>query len=169
MKSLILTIPLLFLSFSVFAQEENKVPNYSVHCYPIEEMAVFPGCESIDKYNTSELQTCMQKSINELLTIHLEEFIDKMDELEISEAESKIFFTVSKEGEIINISGERDGNSELTKACITAMNLISETFLAIKPVKLSNGEITNYTFALPIKISLDNSKNQNGKDFENIL
>ncbi len=150
---------LLFLlpAFMVLAQTEklDKFPadikeenNFTAR--QVSEMAIFPGCEHINNKDKAALQKCFQQNITNLLIDKLTDFSDKMDELKISCATTKLQFVVSKKGKLIQVES-MGGTPELAIASENAMNQIANEIPPIRPAILEDGSPVNLVFQLPVK------------------
>lgn len=117
-------------------------------------MAVLPGCEAININDMSELQKCMQINLTEFLTDYLHDFLNKMEEMGITEASTRINFAISTEGKITDIKVMEDGNPEFSQATIIAMHKIADSIGYIEPAKIFNGDKTKHTFRIPININI---------------
>lgn len=164
MRFQILYSPIFLLPFLGFTQAQNEGPNYSLHCYPVTEMVVFPGCESIDSKNIEEMQKCFQENLQRLLSRDLEDFSLRTDSVKIQEVQARVMFKISKEGKLTDIHSTETNCKEFAQEAVAALKKIAESVEYIRPAKLSNGENSDYTFALPISMKFE--KSENGKEFD---
>lgn len=116
----------------------------------VSEMAIFPGCEHLNNKDKTALQKCFQQNITNLLIDKLADFSDKMDELKISTATTKLQFVVSNKGKLIQIKSI-GGTPELAVASENAMNQIANEIASIRPAILEDGSPVNLVFQLPVK------------------
>ena len=152
----LLTFPLLF----AFAQTEklDKFPadikdanNFTAR--QVSEMAIFPGCEHLSNKDKTALQKCFQQNISNLLIDKLADFSDKMDELKINIATTKLQFAVDKKGKLIQIKSI-GGTPELALASENALNQIANEIPPIRPALLEDGSPVNLVFQLPVKFAM---------------
>lgn len=160
MKKILFAL-ILILSFALtFAQSEklDKFPadikeanNFTAR--QVAEMAIFPGCEHLNNKDRVALQKCFQQNITNLLIDKLADFSDKMDELKISIATTKLQFVVSNKGKLIQIESI-GGTPELAIASENAMNQIANEIPPIRPALLEDGSPVNLVFQLPVKFAM---------------
>lgn len=147
----------LISTYSVFAQTEklDKFPadiqeanNFTAR--QVSEMAIFPGCEHLSNKDKTALQKCFQQNITNLLIDKLADFSDKMDELKISTATTKLQFVVSNNGKLTEIQS-MGGTPELAVASENALKQIADEIPPIRPALLEDGSPVNLIFQLPVK------------------
>ena len=150
----------LISTYTVFAQTEKldkfpaEVKDLSTFtARQVSEMAIFPGCEHLDNKDRAALQKCFQQNITNLLIDKLADFSDKMDELKISTATTKLQFVVSNNGKLIQIQS-MGGTPELAVASENAMNQIADEISPIRPALLEDGSPVNLIFQLPVKFMI---------------
>lgn len=160
----IYTLLLFFTAFHLFAQKTSEIDKYPVDvkieaadnftARQVSEMAIFPGCEQFAGTDKAELQKCFSQNITNLLVTKLENFAEKMTELKINSATSKLQFVVSKNGKLIQIQAISGGNNELGFASENALKEIATEIPAIRPALLEDGSPVNLVFQLPVRFQI---------------
>jgi len=167
MKILLLsTITCLLLGSGILkGQEPNQfdklikeVSNKNFTAKEVSHMAVFPGCERIDINNNKDLQSCLGKELNILLSEKLEKFADIMDQKGLTSAVAKLQFVIDKEGKIVQVKAMSGGNQELGIESVKAMNDIAGKIKKIQPAVLEDGTPVNLVFQLPVRFVLRDSR-----------
>ena len=121
----------------------------------VENMGVFPRCESIEPNDKLELKMCMLRNLNNYLADHLLGFADTMIEIGIDKATSEIEFIIDVHGKIVEIEAKEGGTPELGEAAIIALQKITNNIAFIEPAKIE-GKNVNMLFKLPIRFIIEN-------------
>ncbi|NLN33795.1 MAG: hypothetical protein GX159_09425 [Flavobacteriaceae bacterium] len=160
MKNL-LTILCLIASLFAYTQEREvwgtEVPKsldkkpHSGRYTPreVEKMAILKECKSVDENNKSELQLCLADEFRNKISQKFSEFDKIADGLQLSESTIKIFFVLSKEGEIKDIKTYDFGSKELSAFCAEALENLNSK-IQFEPAQI-DGEKVDLVFQLPVK------------------
>lgn len=155
MKQLFTILLIMAFGTSLFSQEQQLFVSKDV-----KEMAVFPGCESINPSDKKEMNACLSQQLSQLLSNELTGFDEIMQQNGISTAMAKIQFVISKEGIIIDINELKGSNPLLAVAAVRALNKISEELPPIRPAKLKKGTPVNIVYQLPVKFQVELQEEQ---------
>lgn len=150
MKNFFLFITCIFSSI-VFAQTKDKeTPVASVRV--TKKMPVYFGCESFTE--KKDLVTCMNKNLNQDVQSQIAFFSNIADYLHIETAQSKLSFTINKEGDFANLS--TDGinpifNSVALSSLVLMQNKMDRNKLHIEPGKDEKNNPIDVNLNLPLR------------------
>ena len=150
MKNFFLFITCIFSSI-VFAQTKDKeTPVASVRV--TKKMPVYFGCESFTE--KKDLVTCMNKNLNQDVQSQIAFFSNIADYLHIETAQSKLSFTINKEGDFSNLS--TDGinpifNSVALSSLVLLQNKMDRNKLHIEPGKDEKNNPIDVNLNLPLR------------------
>ena len=150
MKNFFLFITCIFSSI-VFAQTKDKeTPIASVRV--TKKMPVYFGCESFTE--KKDLVTCMNKNLNQDVQSQIAFFSNIADYLHIEMAQSKLSFTINKEGDFANLS--TDGinpifNSVALSSLVLMQNKMDRNKLHIEPGKDEKNNPIDVNLNLPLR------------------
>ena len=150
MKNFFLFITCIFSSI-VFAQTKDKeTPIASVRV--TKKMPVYFGCESFTE--KKDLVTCMNKNLNQDVQSQIAFFSNIADYLHIETAQSKLSFTINKEGDFANLS--TDGinpifNSVALSSLVLMQNKMDRNKLHIEPGKDEKNNPIDVNLNLPLR------------------
>ena len=150
MKNFFLFITCIFSSI-VFAQTKDKeTPVASVRV--TKKMPVYFGCESFTE--KKDLVTCMNKNLNQDVQSQIAFFSNIADYLHIETAQSKLSFTINKEGDFSNLS--TDGinpifNSVALSSLVLMQNKMDRNKLHIEPGKDEKNNPIDVNLNLPLR------------------
>ena len=150
MKNFFLFITCIFSSI-VFAQTKDKeTPIASVRV--TKKMPVYFGCESFTE--KKDLVTCMNKNLNQDVQSQIAFFSNIADYLHIETAQSKLSFTINKEGDFSNLS--TDGinpifNSVALSSLVLLQNKMDRNKLHIEPGKDEKNNPIDVNLNLPLR------------------
>ena len=150
MKNFFLFITCIFSSI-VFAQTKDKeTPVASVRV--TKKMPVYFGCESFTE--KKDLVTCMNKNLNQDVQSQIAFFSNIADYLHIEMAQSKLSFTINKEGDFANLS--TDGinpifNSVALSSLVLLQNKMDRNKMHIEPGKDEKNNPIDVNLNLPLR------------------
>ena len=150
MKNFFLFITCIFSSI-VFAQTKDKeTPVASVRV--TKKMPVYFGCESFTE--KKDLVTCMNKNLNQDVQSQIAFFSNIADYLHIEMAQSKLSFTINKEGDFSNLS--TDGinpifNSVALSSLVLLQNKMDRNKMHIEPGKDEKNNPIDVNLNLPLR------------------
>ena len=150
MKNFFLFITCIFSSI-VFAQTKDKeTPVASVRV--TKKMPVYFGCESFTE--KKDLVTCMNKNLNQDVQSQIAFFSNIADYLHIETAQSKLSFTINKEGDFSNLS--TDGinpifNSVALSSLVLLQNKMDRNKMHIEPGKDEKNNPIDVNLNLPLR------------------
>ncbi|MEG0187246.1 hypothetical protein [Algoriella sp.] len=150
MKNFFLFITCIFSSI-VFAQTKDKeTPIASVRV--TKKMPVYFGCESFTE--KKDLVTCMNKNLNQDVQSQIAFFSNIADYLHIETAQSKLSFTINKEGDFSNLS--TDGinpifNSVALSSLVLLQNKMDRNKMHIEPGKDEKNNPIDVNLNLPLR------------------
>ena len=150
MKNFFLFITCIFSSI-VFAQTKDKeTPIASVRV--TKKMPVYFGCESFTE--KKDLVTCMNKNLNQDVQSQIAFFSNIADYLHIEMAQSKLSFTINKEGDFANLS--TDGinpifNSVALSSLVLLQNKMDRNKMHIEPGKDEKNNPIDVNLNLPLR------------------
>ena len=154
MKQLFRVLVFFALGNLVFSQEQQLYTNHNV-----KEMAVFPGCESIDPTHKKEMNDCISKEVSDRLIKNLKGVDESLRQSGIYDARADIQFIISKEGIILGVKETEGSNPILADAAVMAMEYIAMELPPIRPARLQDGSAVNLVFQLPIVVELEENDN----------
>ena len=150
MKQLIIVMVVMTAGNFLFSQEQQLYTDIKV-----KEMAVFPGCESIDPHQKKEMNDCISKQVSDRLVNNLKGVDESLRQSGIYDARADIQFIISKEGIILGVKETEGSNAILADAAVMAMENMAMELPPIRPARLQDGTPVNLVFQLPIVMKLE--------------
>ncbi|WP_312311572.1 hypothetical protein [Empedobacter brevis] len=129
-----------------------------------KKMPVYFGCESLTE--NKELVSCLNKNLNQDVQTQIAFFSNIADYLHIETAQSKLGFTITKEGNFSNLTTDGANpifNSVAMSSLVLLQNKMERAKLKIEPAKDEQNKAMDVNLNLPLRYEAAEKDNE----FEN--